>query len=30
MTTGLEQAPAAFVGLLKGEAFGNRVVKLND
>ena len=28
--TGLEQAPAAFVGLLRGEAFGKRVVKLND
>ena len=28
--TGLEQAPAAFVGLLKGEAFGKRVIKLND
>lgn len=26
---GLEQAPAAFVGLLKGEAFGKRVVKLS-
>jgi len=25
---GLEHAPAAFVGLLKGEAFGKRVVKL--
>lgn len=25
---GLERAPAAFVGLLKGEAFGKRVVKL--
>ena len=25
---GLENAPAAFVGLLKGEAFGKRVVKL--
>jgi len=30
MITGLDQAPAAFVGLLKGEAFGKRVVKLND
>lgn len=28
--TGLEQAPAAFVGLLRGEAFGKRVIKLND
>jgi len=27
---GLEQAPAAFVGLLNGEAFGKRVVKLGD
>tara|TARA_R110002074_G_scaffold37550_9_gene101908 strand:+ start:668 stop:1699 length:1032 start_codon:yes stop_codon:yes gene_type:complete len=27
---GLEQAPAAFVGLLRGEAFGKRVVKLSD
>lgn len=27
---GLEQAPAAFVGLLKGEAFGKRVVKLSN
>ena len=30
MIDGLEQAPAAFVGLLKGEAFGKRVVKLSD
>lgn len=30
MITGLEHAPAAFVGLLKGEAFGKRVIKLND
>lgn len=30
MIAGLEQAPAAFVGLLKGEAFGKRVVKLTD
>ncbi len=30
MIFGLEQAPSAFVGLLKGEAFGKRVVKLND
>ena len=28
--SGLEQAPAAFVGLLRGEAFGKRVVKLSD
>jgi NADPH-dependent curcumin reductase len=28
MIDGLEHAPAAFVGLLKGEAFGKRVVKL--
>lgn len=28
MIVGLEHAPAAFVGLLKGEAFGKRVVKL--
>ncbi|MFX0544133.1 NADP-dependent oxidoreductase [Roseovarius sp. S1116L3] len=27
---GLEQAPKAFVGLLNGEAFGKRVVKLSD
>ena len=27
---GLEQAPSAFVGLLKGEAFGKRVVHLGD
>lgn len=26
---GLEQAPAAFIGLLKGEAFGKRVVRLS-
>jgi NADPH-dependent curcumin reductase CurA len=30
MIFGLEQAPAAFVGLLRGEAFGKRVVKLRD
>ena len=29
MIDGLEQAPAAFVGLLKGEAFGKRVIKLS-
>ena len=28
MIEGLERAPAAFVGLLKGEAFGKRVVRL--
>lgn len=28
MIQGLERAPAAFAGLLKGEAFGKRVVKL--
>ena len=28
MIDGLENAPAAFAGLLKGEAFGKRVVKL--
>lgn len=28
MIHGLEHAPAAFVGLLNGEAFGKRVVKL--
>ena len=27
---GLEQAPAAFIGLLRGEAFGKRVIKLSD
>jgi hypothetical protein len=26
---GLEQAPAAFVGLLNGKAFGKRVIKLS-
>ncbi|KKK86780.1 hypothetical protein LCGC14_2759830, partial [marine sediment metagenome] len=30
MIDGLEQAPAAFIGLLNGEAFGKRVVKLRD
>ena len=30
MIEGLEQAPAAFVGLLRGEAFGKRVIHLND
>ncbi len=29
MIPGLEQAPKAFVGLLRGEAFGKRVIKLN-
>jgi NADPH-dependent curcumin reductase CurA len=28
--TGLERAPAAFVGLLRGEAFGKRVIHLVD
>ena len=28
MIEGLELAPAAFIGLLRGEAFGKRVVKL--
>ena len=30
MIVGLERAPAAFFGLLRGEAFGKRVVKLSD
>ncbi|WP_349295684.1 NADP-dependent oxidoreductase (plasmid) [Thioclava sp. 'Guangxiensis'] len=30
MIAGLEQAPDAFIGLLRGDAFGKRVVKLND
>ena len=30
MIDGLEGAPAAFIGLLRGEAFGKRVVKLNS
>lgn len=30
MIEGLEQAPSAFVGLLRGEAFGKRVIHLND
>lgn len=30
MIEGLEQAPAAFVGLLRGEAFGKRVIHLAD
>ncbi|MEO8501182.1 MAG: NADP-dependent oxidoreductase [Vicinamibacteria bacterium] len=30
MISGLEQAPGAFIGLLRGEAFGKRVVKLSD
>jgi hypothetical protein len=29
MIDGLERAPSAFVGLLSGEAFGKRVVKLS-
>lgn len=27
---GLERAPDAFIGLLRGDAFGKRVIKLND
>ena len=30
MISGLERAPEAFIGLLNGEAFGKRVVKLTD
>ncbi len=30
MIAGLEKAPAAFIGLLRGEAFGKRVIHLND
>jgi NADPH-dependent curcumin reductase CurA len=30
MIEGLERAPEAFIGLLRGEAFGKRVVKLTD
>jgi len=30
LITGLEQAPSAFIGLLRGEAFGKRVVQLTD
>lgn len=30
MITGLENAPEAFIGLLRGEAFGKRVIKLSD
>ncbi len=29
MIEGLERAPSAFIGLLKGEAFGKRVIRLN-
>jgi len=29
MIDGLEQAPAAFIGLLRGEAFGKRVIRLS-
>jgi len=29
MINGLEQAPAAFAGVLRGEAFGKRVIKLS-
>lgn len=28
--SGLENAPAAFIGLLRGEAFGKRVIKLSE
>lgn len=30
MIAGLERAPEAFIGLLRGEAFGKRVIKLSD
>lgn len=30
MIDGLEQAPSAFIGLLRGEAFGKRVIKIAD
>ena len=30
MISGLEQAPGAFIGLLKGDAFGKRVIHLAD
>jgi len=30
MIAGLEQAPGAFIGLLRGDAFGKRVVRLTD
>ena len=30
MIDGLEQASAALIGLLRGDAFGKRVVKLSD
>ena len=30
MISGLERAPSALVGLLRGEAFGKRVITLND
>lgn len=30
MIAGLESAPEAFIGLLRGEAFGKRVIKLSD
>jgi NADPH-dependent curcumin reductase CurA len=29
MIEGLEEAPAAFIGLLRGEGFGKRVIKLS-
>lgn len=30
MIAGLERAPEAFIGLLRGESFGKRVIKLSD
>jgi NADPH-dependent curcumin reductase CurA len=30
MIEGLEKAPSSFIGLLRGEAFGKRVIHLND
>ena len=30
MIEGLEQAPSAFIGLLRGEAFGKRVVHVGN
>ena len=30
VTEGLENAPAAFIGLLKGENFGKQIVKIAD
>jgi hypothetical protein len=29
MIEGLEQAPSAFIGLMKSEAFGKRIIHLN-